>query len=297
VMQLLRLSSRTLQRTFFPRPSTQRPSSNPFAFIHLNVDATTHRSMSSAITTTEKLEKLKKPDGSAIPVHIFTNLKGETKRDQGIVVIQEWWGINDQIKQHAQYLADQGYVVLVPDLYRGKLGLDVEEASHLMNHLDFKEAVNEIDICARYLREGVVGRRKVGVTGYCMGGALTLATAALTKHVDVAVSFYGIPPAALCDLRNIKVPVQAHFGELDNLKGFSDPDSAQQLESKLKQASIPFEVYLYPGQGHAFMNGDAWSEERKKEIGAQPYNAEAAGLAWKRTFAFLNKYLRVNSSL
>eukprot|EP00980_Cylindrotheca_fusiformis_P024329 scaffold11750_cov54-Cylindrotheca_fusiformis.AAC.2 len=127
--------------------------------------------------------------------------KADDKLPPAIIVIQEWWGVNEQIKLHAQTLADlTGAETVIPDLYKGKLGLDAEEASHLMDNLDFKNAVEEITVlCTKELQKDDPDR-KIGAIGFCMGGSLALATAALIDKPLAAVApFYGIPPEALCD--------------------------------------------------------------------------------------------------
>ncbi|CAG2230842.1 E3.1.1.45 [Mytilus edulis] len=110
----------------------------------------------------------------------------------------------------------------------------------------------------------------VGVTGFCMGGALTLASAALVPEVDAAAPFYGIPGKALCDLKNIKCPVQCHFGNLDTLEGFSAPKDQDLLEQTLKETGVVFEFYRYEAN-HAFTNTTGPN-----------YNKECCDLALKR---------------
>ncbi|KAK8958710.1 hypothetical protein KSP40_PGU021247 [Platanthera guangdongensis] len=140
----------------------------------------------------------------------------------GIVVVQEWWGVDFEVKNHAQKIANlaPGYRALIPDLYRGKVGLDVAEAQHLLDSLNWPAAVEDIRASAKWLKEN--GSPKVGVTGFCMGGALSIASAVLVPEVDAVVGFYGAPPAELADASKAKAPVQAHFGELDTFVGFSD---------------------------------------------------------------------------
>eukprot|EP00882_Tetradesmus_deserticola_P011083 GHRQ01011718.1.p1 GENE.GHRQ01011718.1~~GHRQ01011718.1.p1 ORF type:complete len:281 (+),score=86.17 GHRQ01011718.1:216-1058(+) len=184
------------------------------------------------------------------------------KDSPAVVVLQEWWGVNDIIKEHAHLIADAGgFRVLIPDLYKGKVGVDKEEASHLMNNLDFKAAVAELTDAVVYLRS--TGSPKVGVVGFCMGGALTFA-AAQHAGVDCAAPFYGIPDPAICDPAAIKVPVQAHFGELDTMKGFSDPASIQKVVDSMKAAGAPVELFMYEKSGHAFMN--ALTEKGRAKI-------------------------------
>ncbi|CAI7782380.1 unnamed protein product [Closterium sp. NIES-53] len=111
------------------------------------------------------------------------------------------------------------------------------------------------------------GSKKVGVIGFCMGGALTLLAAINVDSVSAAVSFYGVPEAALKEDAKAKVPVQAHFGELDGFKGFSDVDTARALEKRLEAAGVPHEVHIYPSQGHAFVNASPEARKRKEGMG------------------------------
>jgi len=208
----------------------------------------------------------------------------------GVVVVQEWWGVDFEIKNHAMTIAQKGYRALIPDLYRGKLGLDAAEAQHLMEGLDWPGAVADIAASAKWLKHH--GSPKVGVTGFCMGGALCIASACRIPEVDAVVAFYGIPPPELADPTQAKAPVQAHFGANDTMKGFSDPESAKQLEENLKKAEVPSEVYLYPNVGHAFMNKSPEAIERKKETGFGEHNQDAVDLAWSRFEAWFGKYLK-----
>ncbi|CAM6017577.1 unnamed protein product [Sphagnum balticum] len=208
----------------------------------------------------------------------------------GIVVIQEWWGIDFEIKKHATDIASKGYRALIPDLYRGKLGLEVAEAQHLSQGLDWPGAVADIAASAKWLKEH--GSPKVGVTGFCMGGALSLASAVRVPGIDAVVAFYGTPPPQLADPTESKVPVQAHFGEEDTMKGLSDKETAKALEEKLKKANIPSEVYIYPKVGHAFMNSSPEGIERNKAVGFGEHHQEAVNLAWSRFESWFAKYLQ-----
>ncbi|CAI9304014.1 unnamed protein product [Lactuca saligna] len=210
----------------------------------------------------------------------------------GIVVLQEWWGVDFEIKNHALKISklDPGYKTLIPDLYRGKVGLDAAEAQHLMDGLDWQGAVKDIQASVNWLKAN--GSKKVGVTGYCMGGALAIASSVLVPEVDAAVAFYGVPPNELADPANIKVPVQAHFGELDNIVGFSDVKTAKALEEKLKASGKPYEVYIYPGVTHAFMNTSPEGVERRKNLGMiDQTEADPADEAWSRFQSWMNRYL------
>lgn len=167
---------------------------------------------------------------------------------QGVVVIQEWWGITPIIKGHAESLAARGgFRCLIPDIYHGKTTVEKEEATHLMNNLDWQRAVSEICECVEYLRAN--GCSKIGVVGFCMGGALSGACA---QHcnVDCAVSFYGTPPEALAQPESITVPMELHTGVLDDHKGFSDVNTVEAWGSKAKNAT----VFTYEHCGHGFLN-------------------------------------------
>ncbi len=126
------------------------------------------------------------------------------------------WGVNDAIKETAIHLATQGYRVLIPDLYRGEVALDVAEARHLSSNLDWEDAIAHINASVKHLRD--TGSTKVGVIGFCMGGGLALC-AAQHAGVDAAAPFYGLPNETYCDVKEIEgVPIQYHLG--DNDTGF-----------------------------------------------------------------------------
>lgn len=209
----------------------------------------------------------------------------------GIVVLQEWWGVDYEIKNHALKISQMGpgFKALIPDLYRGKVGLDAAEAQHLMEGLDWAGAVKDIAASVSWLKAN--GSQKVGVTGYCMGGALSIASAVLVPGVDAVVGFYGTPSPQLADPAQAKVPVQAHFGELDNIAGFSDVAAAKNLEEKLKLSGVPYELYIYPGSGHAFMNMSPEGIDRKKAMGLDDVNEANVELAWSRFHSWMTKYL------
>lgn len=210
-------------------------------------------------------------------------LQGDkTKTDKGIIVLQEWWGLNDQITEEAKQIGSDykgNFITLVPDLYRGQTAIDSEMAGHLMNNLDWPGAVKDIQGAAKYLLAN--GCKKVGVTGFCMGGALTLAAAALIPEISAAAPFYGIPSPELCDVSKVNIPVQAHFGEDDALKGFSAKEDAEALKEKQKN-NKNFELFLYPGCGHAFTNPTGPLKN---------YNKEACQLALNRMTEFMNTNL------
>lgn len=218
-----------------------------------------------------ELESIKRPDGGSCPVYI-ARPAGAPRG--GIVVIQEWWGLNEQIQRTADRLAERGYVALVPDLYRGKLTTDADEASHFMGSLDFGDAATQ-DL--RGAVQHLKAHGKVGVTGFCMGGALTILAGIHVPEADAAVCFYGIPPAEAADPSTIGIPIQCHFATHDD---WCTPAAVDALEAKLKAGGVRHEIFRYEAQ-HAFMN------ERRPEV----YDEAAAKLAWERAVAFFDAEL------
>jgi len=195
-------------------------------------------------------------------------------------VIQEWWGVNDQIRGVADRLAAAGYRCLVPDLYRGKASLEVKEAEHLMSGLNFGDAATQdIRGAVQYLK---TSSPKVGVTGFCMGGALTILAVANAPEVDAAVCWYGVPPLEYVDASKIHAPVMGHFAIDD---AFFPIASADALDQKLTAANVRHEFHRYKAQ-HAFANETALN----KPIPIQ-YDATAADTAWRRTMEFFQKEL------
>lgn len=216
------------------------------------------------------------------------------KSAPAVVVLQEWWGITETIKRQALKLhTDGGFRVIVPDLYKGELGVDAEEAHHLMTNLDWPNAKAELVECARYLK--ATGSPKVGVVGFCMGGALALIAAQHADDVTCAAPFYGTPDPGICQTEKISKPVQAHFGAMDNLAGFSDPDAATKLLANLQAAGSDCELHTYPNVGHAFMNDTpdpyATWEARRKAQGFPPYDETQVNVAWSRLLRFFEKHL------
>jgi carboxymethylenebutenolidase len=201
----------------------------------------------------------------------------------GIVVIQEWWGLNDQIRGVADKLAAAGYRALVPDLYRGKVALQANEAEHLMKDLNFGDAAGQdVRGAVQFLKGS--GSGKVGVTGFCMGGALTLLAAVNVPEADAAVIWYGYPPLEFVDAGRIKVPLLGHWATDDAAFAISGVDT---LEGKLRAAGVRFEFFRYDCK-HAFANETADA----KNLPFLKYDAKAAELAWTRTMDFFARTLR-----
>ena len=198
----------------------------------------------------------------------------------GIVVIQEWWGLNDQIKGVAERFAARGYRALVPDLYRGQVGLDAKEAEHLMSNLNFGDAAGQdVRGAVQYLKGSSA---KVGVTGFCMGGALTLLSAVFVPEVDAAAAWYGFPPLEYIDASKIKAPLMGHFATHD---AFFPIQQVDVLEQKLREAGVSYTFYRYEAQ-HAFAN-----ETNVNSPLPIQYDATAAETAWQRTLEFFDQHL------
>jgi carboxymethylenebutenolidase len=226
-----------------------------------------------------KSVSFKRPDGKSVDGYLAEPKAGA--KAPGMVVIQEWWGMNDQIRGVADKLAAAGYRALVPDLYRGKATVDAKEAEHLMKGLNFGEAAGQdIRGAVQFLKKD---SPKAGVTGFCMGGALTILSACNVPEADTAVVWYGFPPLDYVDASKIKAPMLGHFATRDTAFPIGKVD---ELEKKLRAANVKFEFHRYDAK-HAFANETA--DEKKLEM--LEYNPKAAELAWKRTLDFLAKTL------
>ncbi|WP_262410366.1 dienelactone hydrolase family protein [Pseudomonas sp. N40(2020)] len=199
-----------------------------------------------------------------------------------IVVIQEWWGLNKQIMDVADRFAECGYLVLVPDLYRGKSTVEEEEAHHLMDHLDFGTAISQdIQGAVDYLKSY---SSKIGVTGYCMGGALTWLALSSIADLSSGVVWYGFPPLEALDASKITVPVIGHWATQDV---FFNIETVEKLEAKLRDGGVDVEFYRYLAH-HAFANETAVGTGR---IAGTQFDAIWAQQAWDRTLTFFGKTL------
>lgn len=208
-----------------------------------------------------------------------------------LLVIQEWWGVNEVVKGHALKLASQGYRCLVPDIYHGKIGIEKEEAHHLFSNLDWPRAVAEITEAVEYLKSN--GAKKVGAIGFCMGGALSLA-AAQHSGIQCAQSFYGLPSPQLSQPDQIKVPCSLHVGELDTYVGFSDPEAMTAFTDKINNAGGTAEIHVYKECGHAFLNEGPLGEHNRNIMEFPHPPHEQQELAWERVSAFFEKNLKEN---
>lgn len=197
----------------------------------------------------------------------------------GVIVIQEWWGLNPHIKDVTERLARAGYVALAPDLYHGKVTTEPDEARKLAMALERERAVAEILAAARFLQSlESVPSKKVGVMGFCMGGGLAASAAAESAgELGAAVMFYGRPLDPV-DTTKLQVPLLGLFGELD--QGIP-VNSVRAFASELQVHGKIHEIHIYPGAPHAFFN------DSRPHI----YHAEAAADAWEKVLAWFRRYL------
>lgn len=194
----------------------------------------------------------------------------------GVILIQEWWGLNEHIQRLADRMAAAGITALAPDLYRGRLAHSADEASHMMTNLDFADATHQdLRGATQYLAQR---GGKIGVMGFCMGGALTVASAVHVPGLSAAVCFYGIPPAGFADPARIRIPFQGHFASLDD---WCTPALVDKLEAAMAQAGQHPDIHRYQAH-HAFVN------QTRPEV----YDATCAQQAWDRTVSFLHTHLK-----
>jgi carboxymethylenebutenolidase len=197
----------------------------------------------------------------------------------GVVVIQEWWGLVDHIKDVCDRFAAEGYVALAPDLYHGETTKSPDEAGKMMMSLQIDQAEKDLRGAVEFLLglEATNGDT-VGTVGFCMGGALSLYAASKNEKVSACVVFYGIHPNVKPDLQNLKAPVLGIYAERDQS---TPPEAVRDLEEKLKALGKSVEMHIYSNVGHAFFN------DTRPEV----YDARPAEDAWRRTIEFLAKNL------
>ena len=192
-----------------------------------------------------------------------------------VIVLQEWWGLNPQIRGVCDRFAAAGLTALAPDLYQGRVTTDPDEANHMMSGLDWVGATDQdVRGAVQYLK---AGGGKAAVMGFCMGGALTIIAAVKIPELDAAVCYYGIPPAEAADPQQIRVPLQCHFANQDD---WCTPQAVDAFEATLKAKGIQHELFRYAA-AHGFFN------EQRPDV----YHADASKLSWERMHTFLNTHL------
>jgi carboxymethylenebutenolidase len=201
----------------------------------------------------------------------------------GVVVIEEWWGLNQQIKEVCDRYASEGFVALGPDVYGREVPIgEPDEAAQMMMALNVEQAAKDLSGAVDYLQgHDAVSGRSIGVTGFCAGGGLALWLATLRPDaVKAVVPYYGlIPwPDAQPDYSKLQAAVQGHYATNDD---FADPETVRQLEEELKGLGKDVEFFTYSDTDHAFTN------HHRPDV----FRAEQSETAWRRTIAFFRQHL------
>jgi carboxymethylenebutenolidase len=198
----------------------------------------------------------------------------------GVIVIQEWWGLVDHIKDVADRFAREGFVALAPDLYHGKTAKSPDEAGKLFMALNIDRAEKDLRGAIQFvLAQEETGGEKAGTVGFCMGGQLSLYAACANANVGACVNFYGIHPNVHPNIAGLQAPVLGFFAEKD---GSVTPEAARKLEAQLKVNAKQVEFHIYPGVNHAFFN----------DTRAEVYNERYATESWQRLLEFFRNHLR-----
>jgi carboxymethylenebutenolidase len=213
-------------------------------------------------------------NGSTAEGYLATPASG---RGPGVIVIQEWWGLNDNIKGIADRFAAEGYLALAPDLYHGKVTKEPDEAGKMLMSMKMDEAGKDMAGAYDYLKGNSACTGKIGSVGYCAGGALALVVATM-RPIDACVMYYGAFVGPEPDVSKLSGPVMMHYAEHDD---WASPEKAHALEAKIRAAGKHAQLYIYPGTEHAFFN------DTRPEV----YNAEAADTSMARTLEFYKKQL------
>ncbi|MBX3269659.1 MAG: dienelactone hydrolase family protein [Sandaracinaceae bacterium] len=222
--------------------------------------------------TTRELTLALREDDAGSP-RFTAALAGE--RGPGIVVIHEWWGLNDELRAQCARFAAEGFVALAPDLYDRPATTDPAEALARASALRTEDATERVARCVRELRGR--GAPKVGVTGFCLGGAMAFAAAASVEGLSAAVPFYGNARADYMVAERMRCPIQAHFAEGDP---FARAEPAVGLARDVRAAGGRMDLFFYEAK-HAFM----------RESDPDAYHEPSATLAWERAIAFLHAEL------
>ena len=222
-------------------------------------------------------------DVDSMDVSYYQNAKGflakpTTEGDfPAVIMIHEWWGLNENIRDMAQKLASHGYVVFAVDLYDGKVGTTVDEARQLVSSFDQQYGIQNMNAATEYINEQYAPQN-IGSIGWCFGGAQSLNLALNNDEMDATVIYYGRLVTEQESLSSINWPVLGIFAELD--QGIP-PSQVNEFEVALNALEIPNDIYIYPGVDHAFANP---SGER--------YAPEESMDAWQKTLEFFNSNLK-----
>lgn len=199
----------------------------------------------------------------------------DTEAESAVVLIHEWWGINDHVRDLAGRYAKEGYLCVAPDLFRGKVAKNADEASQLMNDLAIQDGLDTIDCAIAEIRHSYAVDQ-IAITGYCMGGTFALRAACEIGELAAAAPFYGdIPEEEV--LAKLNVPTLFIAGARD---GWITPEKVDGLKEAARKHNLPVEVVSYDAD-HAFFN------DTRPEV----YDAKAAADAWRRVLSHFQKHL------
>ncbi|HYL63818.1 MAG TPA: dienelactone hydrolase family protein [Candidatus Methylomirabilis sp.] len=210
----------------------------------------------------------------------FLALPNGGGRHPGLVVIHEWWGLNEQIKDEAEKFAGEGYVALAVDLYRGKVATTAEEAHELMRGEPDDRGLRDLEAAFSYLSSrSDVKADKIGSVGWCMGGGWSIKLAMSEPKLAACAVNYGSLPTDPANVAKIKAPLLGNFGADD--RGIT-PDSVRAFDAAMKAAGKSCDVKIYEGAGHAFENPN----------NKDGYRPQAAADAWARMTEFFKNTLQ-----
>ncbi len=203
-----------------------------------------------------------------------------TGRGPGVVVLQEWWGLEDHVKDVCDRFAREGFLALAPDFYRGDTTEQPDEAQQKMMAMSMEEAEKDMRGAVDFLaeHEGFDGE-SVGTLGFCLGGGLSVWTASVNQRVGAVVTYYYLMPHGKPDFSKVEAPVLGHFGTADD---FVSVEGARALEQEMEDAGVRVDFEFYEGAGHAFFNDT-------NRFGT--YDEQAAQRSWERSIDFLRSNL------
>jgi carboxymethylenebutenolidase len=197
----------------------------------------------------------------------------------GVIVIHEWWGLDDSMRKMVDRFAGEGFVALSPDLYEGETTEQPDEAEQKLMALNMDEAVKQMRGGVKRVLESEKCNGRVGAVGFCAGGGLAVWAAAEDPDISASVTYYYVMPHGKPDFSKVNGPVLGHFGTEDE---FIPPDAARELEQEMNSAGIETTFEFYEGGGHAFANDH-------DRLGT--YNEEYAEQAWRKTVDYLKQNL------
>ncbi len=194
-----------------------------------------------------------------------------------VIVVHEWWGLNDDIRGLCDRLAAEGYLALAVDLYGGEVATEAEEAMRLVTEMKTATAMTVVGGAQKYLTAHPRSNGKVAVTGFCLGGGIAIAAACTVSGITCGIPFYGLPIVDFQTFSEKTPPLLGHYAQVD---GHVTPERVRAVHDKALAAGAKFELHFYEGP-HAFM----------RRADASVYHPASAELAWSRTLAFLKQQL------